>query len=127
MLANGWRVSLALTNGTSVAYEVGDPRATLDRAFGLMLFRSGDTAELERRNANGMLPATRAAVRYKPSLPEVLEPRASWRGTMSAPGALVARSWARVVFGTLLAVGATGDELDERVVWITDHAYQLQP
>ena len=46
------------------------------------------------------------------------------------PGALVAGSWARVVFGTLLAVGAppgdTDDELEERVAWITDHSYRLQ-
>src|ERR671915_120704 len=33
----GWRARLGLENSTSVAYEVGDPRATLDRSFGLML------------------------------------------------------------------------------------------
>ena len=127
VLENGWRASLVLTNDTSIAYEVGDPRATLDRAFGLMLFRTSKAAELKRRNSSGTLPATRPATRYEPSLPAVLEPRASWRGTISAPGPLVAGSWARVVFGTLLAVGATGDDLDERVVWITDHAYRLEP
>lgn len=127
VLAKGWRATLVLTNDTSVSYEVGDPRATLDRAFGLMLFRTGKSAELERRNNNGALPATRPAVRYEPSLPKVLVPRASWRGTISAPGALVAGSWARVVFGTLLAVGAAPDGLDERVVWITDQAYLLRP
>lgn len=127
VLANGWRAWLVLTNDTSIAYEVGDPRATLDRAFGLMLFRTGDSAELERRNKNGTLPTTRRANRYEPSLPAVLEPRASWRGTISAPGPLVAGSWTRVVFGTLLAVGEPDDDLDERVVRITDHAYRLQP
>lgn len=69
VLENGWRASLVLTNRTSTSYEVGDPGATLDRAFGLMLFRTGETRELERRNRNGMLPATRPAVRYEPSLP----------------------------------------------------------
>ena len=86
---------------------MGDPGATLDRAFGLMLFRTGETRELERRNRNGTLPATRPAVRYEPSLPKILEPGASWKGTISAPGSLVARSWVRVVFGTLVAVGTT--------------------
>jgi hypothetical protein len=127
VLANGWRASIGLTNHTSIAYEVGDPQATLDRAFGLMLFATGNTAELERRNGNGTLPATRPASRYQPSLPLVLKPGASWRGTISARGSLVAESWVRVVFGTLLAVGKTDDDLDERVVWITDHAYQLKP
>jgi hypothetical protein len=127
VLANGWRAWLVLTNETSVSYEVGDPRATLDRAFGLMLFRTGDAEELERRNSNGTLPAIRAATRYDPSLPIILEPGDSWRGTIWAPGSLVAGSWARVVFGTLLVVGENESRNDESVVWITDHAYRLQP
>ena len=122
----GWRAWLVLTNHTSISYEVGDP-ATLDRAFGLMLFRTGETHELERRNRDGMLPATRPAVRYDPSLPKILEPGASWKGQISAPGALVARSWVRVVFGTLVAVGTPENGLDDSVVWITDNAYQLEP
>ena len=32
----------------------------------------------------------------------------------------------RVVFGTLVAVGKPPEELDEIVVWITDHAYHLR-
>lgn len=126
VLEDGWRAELKLTNRTSVAYEVGDPRASLDRAFGLMLFTTGDLAELERRNREGALPATRPATAFRPSLPKILEPGSSWQGTISAPGALVAGSWVRVVFGTLVAVGSTGDLLDETVVWITDHAYRLK-
>jgi len=123
---NGWRAWLVLTNGSSIAYDVGDPRATLDRAFGLMLFRTGDEHELEHRNQNGILPATRPAVRYVPNLPKTLVPGATWRGRISAPGALVARSWVRVVFGTLVAVGKAPSGLSDRIVWITDHAYQLK-
>ena len=127
VLEEGWRAWLVLTNHTSVSYEVGDPEATLDRAFGLMLFKTGEAHELEHRNRNGLLPAIRPAVRYDPSLPKILEPGVSWKGQISAPGALVARSWVRVVFGTLVAVGTPKDGLDDRVVWITDHAYQLEP
>lgn len=127
VLRTGWRASLAVTNETSVSYALGDPAATIDRAFGLMLFSTGDAAEFERRNANLTLPSTRPAVRYKPSLPPILEPGASWRGTISARGSLVAGSWVRVVFGTLVAVGAANDEADPRIVWITDHAYRLLP
>jgi hypothetical protein len=123
---DGWRARLMLTNETPVAYAVGDPRATLDRAFGLMLFATGDPAELRQRNREGALPTTRPATDYQPSLPKILEPGASWEGTISAHGTLPAGSWARVVFGTLSAVGSTGDVLDDTVVWITDNAYRLR-
>jgi len=123
---NGWQARIAVTNDTSVPYALGDPRATLDRAFGLKLFATGDDSELERRNRNGTLPITRPASRYEPSLPKLLTPQATWRGTISAPGRLVARSWVRVVFGTLVVVGSPPDGLDESLVWVTDHAYQLQ-
>lgn len=123
----GWSARLGLENRTSVAYSVGDPQATLDRAFGLMLFSSGELAELEQRIEEGTLPAVRAARTYEPELPAILEPGATWEGTISAPGKLVAESWVRVVFGTLTAVGKTPEGLDEQVVWITDAAHQLEP
>jgi hypothetical protein len=45
---------------------------------------------------------------------------------MSAPGALVADSWVRVVFGTLIAVGKPPEGLEEVFVWITDNSYRLR-
>jgi hypothetical protein len=124
---DGWRARVSIDNQTSAPYELGDPRATLDRSFGLMLFSSGELSELEERNASGTLPAIRSASRYEPALPMVLEPGASWRGTISAPGALVAGSWVRVVFGSLISVARPPPEgLDEQVVWITDHAHPLR-
>jgi hypothetical protein len=126
VMRDGWKAWVQLTNKTSVAYEVGDPGATIDRSFGLMLFETGTAAELESRNAEGALPALRPATRYQPELPKILESKGSWHGVISAPGSLVAGSWVRVVFGTLIAVGSTGDVLEDRVVWITDHAYRLR-
>lgn len=123
---DGWRAHLGVTNETSVSWELGDPRATLDREFGLKLFTTGDLDELERGIANGTVPATRAAQRYEPSLPKLLTPDASWRGTISASGSLSAGSFVRVVFGTLLSVGKPPEGLGDSVVWITDHAYELQ-
>lgn len=123
----GWAARLGLENRTSIAYSVGDPQASLDRAFGLMLFSSGELADLERRNAERTLPAVRAARSYEPELPAILEPGASWEGTIAAPGALAAESWVRVVFGALTAVGKPPEDLEEQVVWITDSAHQLEP
>ena len=122
---SGWRVRLGLANDSSVAWEV-DPGAIPDGTFGLRLFTTGDLEEFEERNKSGTLPAVRPATRYEPKLPTILEPDASWEGEMSASGALVADSWVRVVFGTLIAVGKPPDELDDVVVWITDHAYRLR-
>jgi hypothetical protein len=126
VVRGGWRARLSVENDTSISYEVGDPRATLDRSFGLMLFSSGDSKELEDRNTSGTLPAVRTAARYEPTLPAILEPGASWEGTISATGALVAGSWARVVFGTLISVEKPPpDGLEERIIWITDNSYRL--
>jgi hypothetical protein len=125
VLADGWRARLSVRNDSSAAYEIGDRHSTVDRSFGLMLFSSGKLSDLEERNSDGTLPALRPALRYRPSLPDVLEPHERWSGTISARGALVAGSWVRFVFGALIAVGRTPDELPERLVWITDHAYRL--
>ncbi len=121
----GWRARIGIENASSVAWEL-DPGATPDGTFGLQLFRTGEPDELEERNKDGTLPAVRAATLYEPELPPILEPDASWEGEMSARGALVADSWVRVVFGTLIAVGKPPDELDEVLIWITDNTYRLR-
>lgn len=126
VVPGGWRVRLALENRSSIAFALGDPRATLNRSFGLMLFSTGEISELSEQNAGGTLPAVRPAVSYEPSLPAILEPDASWEGTISAPGALSAGSWVRVVFGALVSVGNPPEELGESIVWITDRAYKLR-
>lgn len=127
VLRDGWQARLSVENDTSVSYALGDPRATLDRSFGLMLFSSGKPKELEERNTSRTLPAVRTASRYEPALPKILEPGASWEGTISARGALVAGSWVRVVYGSLISVGKPPDGLGENVVWITDRAHRLRP
>jgi hypothetical protein len=120
VLADGWRADIALENRTNTSYEVG---ATHDRPFGLMLLSTGDHDALEEQNKAGTLPLIRPASRYEPDLPAILEPGDSWSGTISAPGALVAGGWVRVVFGSLVSVV----DRDVGVSWITDHAHPLQP
>jgi hypothetical protein len=122
---SGWNARVGVENDTSVGWELA-PGATPEGSFGLQLFETGDQDELEERNQTGTLPAVRAASRYAPELPSILEPNASWEGTISARGALVADSWARVVFGTLIAVGKPPEGLEEMFVWITDNAYRLR-
>ncbi len=123
---SGWNARIGIDNRTEIGWELA-PGATAEGSFGVQLFETGDSKELDERNRRGTLPAVRAATDYVPELPRILEPGASWEGTMSARGSLVAGSWARVVFGTLIAVGKPPEGLNEQVVWITDHAYQLRP
>jgi hypothetical protein len=121
----GWRASVGVNNRSSVAWELA-PGATPDGTFGVRLFETGDKQELDERNQSGTLPAVRAATLYDPKLPKILEPKAAWTGRISAPGALVAGSWVRVVFGTLIAVGKPPEGMEEVFVWITDNAYRLR-
>jgi hypothetical protein len=123
---SGWRAQVGIDNRTGAGWELA-PGATPEGSFGLQLFETGDKAELDERNRAGTLPAVRAATRYAPELPRILEPGASWHGTISAPGPLLAGSYARVVFGTLVAVGKPPEDMSDVVVWITDHRYQLKP
>ena len=72
VLKDGWRARVSLTNRTKIRYSVGDPKASLDRVFGLMLFRTGDLRELEQLNRAGELPSVRRADEFRPALPLVL-------------------------------------------------------
>lgn len=121
----GWNARVGIENDSSVGWELA-PGATAEGSFGLQLFETGESEELDERNREGTLPAVRAATAYAPELPGVLEPGESWEGEISARGPLVAGSWARVVFGTLIAVGKPPEELEETLVWITDHAHELE-
>jgi hypothetical protein len=123
--ATGWNARIGIENDSSVGWELA-PGAVPEGSFGLQLFETGDPDELAERNREGTLPAVRAATGYAPELPGVLEPGASWDGEISARGALVAGSFARVVFGTLVAVGKPPEELNEKIIWTTDHAYELE-
>ena len=56
----------------------------------------------------------------------VLEPGVTWRGTISAPGALAGGLWVRIVFGPFSSVGEPPEGAPSPVSWITDHAYHLE-
>lgn len=121
----GWRADISVENRSDVGWEVGAPRLTVERAFGVLLFPDDDLGELEARNREGTLPALRRATAYAPPLPQVLEPGDSWSGTISAPGPLAAGLWLRVSFGTFTSVGDPPPGAQPQVIWFTDHAYRL--
>lgn len=120
----GWQAKIGIENKTSVAWDLS-PGAIPDGSFGLALFETGDAKELEDRNRARTLPSVRAATSYDPELAATLEPGGSWEGVISARGSLVAGSFVRVVFGTLVALGKPPEGYSETLVWITDSAYEL--
>jgi hypothetical protein len=122
---SGWTADISIENRSKVGWTVGDPRDAALRAFGVLLFPNDDLDELERRNRGGDLPAIRHATSYTPALPLVLRPGATWKGTISAPGALAGGLWVRLSFGPLASVGDPPAGAEPVVVWFTDHAHQL--
>jgi hypothetical protein len=122
---SGWSVYLAITNGTGVPWAIGQNGTEIGRTFGVMVFRTGDQRELDQRNQAGELPAARRATTFVPDLVPLLEPDASWIGTMSARGSLPAGTWLRVVVGAFIATPEPPEGLAPQVTWITDHAHPL--
>jgi len=123
---DGWRARIAISNDTDVSWAIGDPRAPSRVPFGVMLFASGELDELERRNRDRTLPGIRNARTVSPAPPVELPPGARWEGTIAAPGALAAQSWARVSFGPLVAREKPPEGIPRQLVWISDNAHQLR-
>jgi hypothetical protein len=122
VLRDGWRARISMTNDSKVAFDLNES----ERSFGLMLFASGAHSELDTRVGESALPTLRPALTFEPDLPPTLDPHATWSGTISARGALVADSWVRVVFGAFSPIGRAPDSFRDHMIWITDHAYRLQ-
>jgi hypothetical protein len=120
---DGWSAHVSVTNRTGVSFDTGGDEAT--SAYGLMLFATGDLAEVEDAAQANRLPAVRRARTVEPPLPKLLAPNETWRGTLSAPGSLADGSWVRVSFGPLRARGDPPPEMEAVVVWITDSAHRV--
>ena len=121
--ADSWSVEVAVSNDTRIPFELGANRAQL--SFGLMLFATGELAELEEANRLGRLPPARLAATMEPSPPDVLAPGETWRATLTGPGSLADGSYLRVAFGPLHAVGDPPKGIQPVVFWITDRSHRL--
>ncbi len=118
---DGWSVDIAVTNSTRIGFAADGSRL----AYGLMLFATGDLAELEQAAAGTGLPPLRRAATIEPEPPPTLEPGETWRATLSGPGSLADGSYLRVSFGPFQAMGEPPAGMEQSVVWITDHAHRL--
>jgi hypothetical protein len=122
---DGWEADVEIQNRTSIAWGTGGGLA-VGQSFGLMLFASGDLAEVDRRMRDRDLPGLRPVQRFDPALPDRLAAGQTWRSTISAAGTLAAGRHVRIAFGPLIADGEPPQGLERAFVWITDHAYELR-
>jgi hypothetical protein len=100
----GWAVVASLTNRTSKPLHIETNQ------FGLALFDSAKQVNLPKGK---LLPA----IAFKPSMPTVLGPGKTWRGTFAGIGLPPNGSYVRVLFGWFSgpAVGGPGFN------WLSDH------
>ena len=123
---DGWEADVEIENRTGIPWRFPGAVEAVPTSFGVMLFRTDDLEEVERRSTAGDLPGLREASAYTPALPARLAPGARWRGTIAAPGSLAAGLYVRVVLGPLVAVGDPPEGMERAFSWITDHAYRLK-
>jgi hypothetical protein len=123
---DGWSADISVENRSDVGWKIVDRNHEDELGFGVMLFPTGSQKDAERLNNSLSLPTIRAATAYRPALPVVLEPGATWRGTISAPGALAGGLWVRIAFGPFSSVGEPPKGAQSPVTWFTDHTYQLE-
>jgi hypothetical protein len=124
--AAGWSANISVENRSDVGWKIVDRGHEDELGFGVMLFPTGDQKDAERLNNSLSLPTIRAATAYRPALPVVLEPGTTWRGTISAPGALAGGLWVRIAFGPFSSVGEPPKGAQSPVNWFTDHTYHLE-
>ena len=120
---DGWSVDVAVENATAIPFALATE--PLDLEFGVMLFASDSVEELEAASRGGSLPSLRRATDIVPSPPQTLDPGATWRARLSAPGSLRAGAFLRVSFGPLVAEREPPPDMESTVVWITDKAHRL--
>ena len=123
---DGWEADVEVENRTEIPWRLPGAVEAVPTSFGVMLFRTDDLDEVERRSADGDLPGLREASTYAPTLPARLAPGARWRGTIAAPGSLAAGLYVRFVLGPFVAVGDPPEGMEQGFSWITDHAHRLK-
>ena len=63
---NGWEADVEVENRTDIPWRLPGAVDAVPTSFGVMLFRTDDLDEVERRSADGDLPGLRAASTYTP-------------------------------------------------------------
>lgn len=122
--SRGWAAEVSILNDASIRFELRPEEA--QPRYGLMLFATGDAAEIEKANDSGDLPLVRPALELEPEPPAMLAPGATWRARISARGALPADAHVRLVFGPIRARGKLPEGMPRVITWITDRSYRLR-
>ena len=75
---DGWTADIAIDNRSGAPWELPEAPEAFRRQFGLMLFDTGDLAELDRLNSDQALPPVRKAERFSPAFPTFLADGKTW-------------------------------------------------
>ena len=110
----GWEADLSMANHSQTRFEIPVASDSSDREFGLMVLGNGSLEELDDLMKRGKTPPVRGARETRPATPAVLMPGATWRGTISAPGALPVGGWVRVSFGPLTPIDKPPAGVEDR-------------
>lgn len=108
-----WSAHVTMSNLSKKPIRIGNQ-------FGAAIYDDGTSENLDR--AIGFA----VALTFSPARPTVLEPGATWRGTIGGDGELKASAstrYARLVFGPL--TGLPGQK--RSVFWVMDHRLVLPP
>jgi hypothetical protein len=96
---DGWRVDARITNATPVTWTVGRPHVRHETKFGLFVAQNAADLRPRALEASGRLTPPLIADRFRPRLPRIVPPGASWAGSFSGPGPVPRGSFVAVAFG----------------------------
>lgn len=94
-----WSVSGSFVNDSDAPLRIFRPHTASGTYFGVVVFRTADRSEIERRARELRLHVELVADAFRPPLPRLIPPHGGWNGTFSGPGRLPRGREVRVVLG----------------------------
>ncbi len=125
MRPRSWRVDASIVNLMGMPVAVGWPHHLNRVRFGLAVFDSPASSEVQDRVNRNALYTGPVAERVVPPLPRALAAGERWSGWFGARGRLPAGLWVRVVFGRFAFPGDVPPGLIARFSCVTDKARHL--
>jgi hypothetical protein len=121
----GWRVRARVTNRTPVTWTVSRPHVPGGTKFGLFVSRRRADLAPARLEAEARTTPNLLATTFRPPVPRVFAPDATWSGWFSGPGRIAAESYVTVAFGRFTAAGRPPAGIPARLLAISANPVQL--
>jgi hypothetical protein len=115
----GWRVRASVTNRTPVTWTLSRPHVPNGTKVGLFVARRRSELEPAKLQAEARTTPNLIATTFRPPIPRVFTPDATWSGWFSGPGRIAAESYVTVAFGRFTAAGPTPAGIPARLLAIS--------